>query len=194
MTEEKKETLTKFGIPLGGKGRGVLMPLQKYRFRVIFERDLNVYDVNEGFFLTQFVEDVIFDSLNNRVKINLRQSVIAEQVNAVFDLVHSNGNIFVEGMDGAHKALFTIVLSHCKCISHGFGFTYKESDPVMHELVFEYTSLNSRNPIDWEKRIGGYFTEKDFFKDEEFPSPQEALKRYEEELKARAAKDTESQS
>ncbi len=130
-----------------GKG-GILMPLMKFRFRVVFGGE-HIYD--EQCILTQQVMNCSIDMKEKTFSINLRQPCVPNMITMLNLVINGYYNIYVEPLDSANDAAhFSIELYGCKCINHKFDLDYADSDVATHELAFSYHSLREIEPVDWQ--------------------------------------------
>jgi len=134
MTKVKKKELK--AISEGG----ILQPLTAFRFRVIFSKP-------ETLLMTQQVKNCSFNFVENEFRIQLRQPITKGMISTVNSLCNGYSSITVDTMSGTNYPLFSIYLSHCKCIDHSFKLDYSDASIAVHDLVFKYELLKEIDPV-----------------------------------------------
>ena len=131
---------------------GILQPMMKYRFRIIFGGE-HIYD--EQCILTQQVMNCSIDMKEQILKIDLRQTIERGMFTILNMIIKRNFNIYVEPMDSANNnAQFSLELLQCECIDHKFDLDYAGgSECATHELKFLYHSLREIEPVDWQALV-----------------------------------------
>lgn len=120
---------------------GILQPLTAYRFRVIFSNP-------ETLLMTQQVVNCSFNFVENEFRIKLRQPITKGMIGTVNSLSKGYSSITVDTFDTTHNSLFSIHLSHCKCIDHSFKLDYSDADIAVHDLIFKYSFLKEIDPVE----------------------------------------------
>lgn len=120
---------------------GILQPLTAYRFRVIFSHP-------ETLLMTQQIMNCSFNFVEKEFRIKLRQPITKGMIATVNSLSKGYSSITVDTFDGPGNSLFSIHLSHCKCIDHSFKLDYGSPDIAVHNLVFKYSFLQEIDPVE----------------------------------------------
>lgn len=120
---------------------GILQPLTAYRFRVIFSKP-------ETLLMTQQVMNCSFNFVEKEFRIKLRQPITKGMIGTVDSLCNGHSSITVDTLNGINDPLFSIYLSHCKCIDHSFKLDYSDASIAVHDLVFKYAFLKEIDPVE----------------------------------------------
>lgn len=136
---------------------GLLQPLLAYRFRVLFDHEINAQHlINNGrcLLLTQQVVDTNLDLLHNKFTVKLRQPVTPELFSHVINMTENPNftqTIVIEPTNGkTTEALWSLHLTNCKCISHECNFDYTSNELVYHNMTFKFMNAKITEPVDWE--------------------------------------------
>lgn len=140
---ENRSTLENFGVPTGkntGRG-GILMPLQRYRFRAIANNcSPGVIDA-----FAQQVSNARIDFVKRTISIEVRMTVAKESFDAVLAVTSTGLAPTIEALDGGDDGvLFRLYASGAKLTKHEVVFDYADSSYVIHDLEWSFTSCNLR--------------------------------------------------
>jgi len=130
--------------------QGMMMPVLKYQFRVIFGHAIFYKDQA---CITRNIEKCSIDMKNKTFDVTIRQSVELSMINVVNFIVKNTLPIYVEPLASSSNPYCSIELVSSECIEHKLDFDYGDSDPAKHIIKFKYSHIREILPIDWESEV-----------------------------------------
>ncbi len=121
-----------------GQRSGILAAMQKHRFRVLINDDVD---------LCQQVVTCSLNAFKKEFEVTLRQSITADIMERINNICIGIGysKINVASVDGQNdKNHWSYEMSHAKVIDHNFDLDYASGDIAIHILKFTYRNLNTK--------------------------------------------------
>ena len=134
--------LSDFGVP--ATGLGILQPLLKYRFRVVFlSKNISKHEANG--FSAQIV-NVRTDFVKKTVSFDIQQPVLGPIGKSTFmqsleQLTDRPERIRIDLLDGCDGVLDSFEFAGLKTIQHKFDLDYASSEVATHEISMLYGSM-----------------------------------------------------
>lgn len=127
----------KFPLNLQVTSPGILQPALSYRFRVLFDKDVN-------YLLTGQIISCENNYVKKETKIAIREPYNSNIHKLVLTMCKSSINIQIQEMDGANCGILnTVYFSDCILKNHKVTYNYGLSDPVKHILTFKAASVKT---------------------------------------------------
>lgn len=124
---------------------GMLMPLQQHRFKVVPRCRQDFADL-----FTENVASAEIDLVKKVVRVVVRQSVLEAQLAAVTHVLAMNWipEIFVDTGGGFPQGKLIKFTGPFDGVRHRMAFNYSSSDPVVHEIEWDFSAMTMSNTAD----------------------------------------------
>lgn len=115
----------------------LIMPSLQFRFRVIFDQDLNRHITNQ-------VVSLSLDYTTKTCKLIVRQPYTPDVHDAILALTECYANhMTVEHLNSEADITHSLVFSGCKVTSHSYNLSYSSSDCAQHVIQIQYQTVKT---------------------------------------------------